>query len=71
MNSVSNECQELKTIYDSCFNQWYTEKFLKGESEDTTCELLYSKYQDCVKNAIKRLNINIPKIEYPDDKKDE
>ena len=30
MNSLDPECNELKTKYDSCFNLWFTEKFLKG-----------------------------------------
>ena len=29
MNSIGPECDELKKTYDSCFNVWFTEKFLK------------------------------------------
>ncbi len=29
MNSLGPECDELKKTYDSCFNVWFTEKFLK------------------------------------------
>lgn len=65
MNSVSKECQELKSLYDSCFNQWYSEKFLNGQADDTTCEPIYKQYQQCVKKALKKLKIEIPKIEEP------
>lgn len=70
MNSVSRDCQELKILYDSCFNQWYSEKFLSGQTDDTSCEPIYKQYQQCVKNALKKLKIEIPKIEDPpaDDK---
>lgn len=63
MNSVSKDCQELKSMYDSCFNQWYSEKFLNGQTDDTTCEPVYKQYQHCVKAALKKLKIDIPKIE--------
>ena len=63
MNSVSKECQELKNLYDSCFNQWYSDKFLNGQTDDTSCEPVYKQYQQCVKDAIKKLKIEIPKIE--------
>ena len=63
MNSVSKDCQELKNVYDACFNLWYSEKFLKGEVDDKICEPLYNKYQDCVKKAIKKLKINYPELQ--------
>ena len=48
MNSISPECQELKEKYDSCFNKWFSEKFLKGNTKDE-CGALFEVYQDCVK----------------------
>lgn len=63
MNSLSNECQELKALYDSCFNHWYSEKFLHGSKDDQTCEPVYQEYRQCVNKALKRLKIDIPKIE--------
>lgn len=66
MNSVSKDCQELKRLYDSCFNQWFSEKFLQGQTDDDTCEPLYKQYQQCVKKAIKKLNIDIPHIPEPE-----
>lgn len=46
-SSVGPNCTELKQKYDNCFNKWYSEKFLKG---DTTpeCEDLFKDYRACV-----------------------
>lgn len=46
-SSVGPNCTELKQKYDNCFNKWYSEKFLKG---DTTpeCEELFKDYRACV-----------------------
>lgn len=46
-SSVGANCTELKQKYDNCFNKWYSEKFLKG---DTTpeCEDLFKDYRACV-----------------------
>ena len=50
MESISSECAELKHNYDSCFNKWFAEKFLKNSyGEDSECEALFEKYQTCVK----------------------
>jgi len=49
MNSISPDCQELKVKYDACFNKWFKEKFLRGQSDDTTCSALFDSYQSCVK----------------------
>ena len=29
MNSIGEECNELKQSYDACFNVWFAEKFLR------------------------------------------
>ncbi|KAI8977145.1 hypothetical protein BDF20DRAFT_873251 [Mycotypha africana] len=46
-SSIGVNCTELKKKYDNCFNKWYSEKFLKG---DTTpeCEELFKDYRACV-----------------------
>jgi len=49
MNSISPECQELKVQYDACFNRWFKEKFLKGQTDDASCADLFASYQSCVK----------------------
>uniref|UniRef100_T1J6E1 TP53 regulated inhibitor of apoptosis 1 n=1 Tax=Strigamia maritima TaxID=126957 RepID=T1J6E1_STRMM len=58
MNSVGEECNELKKTYDACFNKWFAERFLKGDTEDV-CSPLFKAYQTCVKEAIKRNNISL------------
>jgi TRIAP1/MDM35 family protein len=30
MNSLSKKCQEAKERYDQCFNNWFSERYLKG-----------------------------------------
>ncbi|KAH8555562.1 mitochondrial distribution/morphology family 35/apoptosis [Umbelopsis sp. PMI_123] len=56
-SSIGSECTELKQKYDSCFNKWYSEKFLKG---DTTpeCEDLFKDYKACVMVALKEKQID-------------
>ena len=51
MQSISEACQPLKHDYDACFNDWFREKFLKGE-KDNPCVKLFHSYQDCVKVLI-------------------
>jgi len=58
MNSIDPECTPLKTVYDTCFNTWYSEKFLKGVQSDE-CEELFTVYQACVKKALKEKDIDI------------
>ena len=48
MESISTDCQQLKREYDTCFNAWFKDSFLKGKSEDT-CAPLFKVYQTCVK----------------------
>jgi TRIAP1/MDM35 family protein len=52
-SSIGAECTELKQKYDTCFNKWYSEKFLKG---DTTpeCEDLFKDYKACVMVSFRR-----------------
>lgn len=51
MNSVGEDCIELKKMYEECFNKWFAEKFLKGSIEDT-CAPQFRVYQECVKVKI-------------------
>lgn len=48
MNSVGEACTELKREYDQCFNRWFAEKFLKGDSGGDPCGQLFKRYQLCV-----------------------
>uniref|UniRef100_UPI00358ECC1C TP53-regulated inhibitor of apoptosis 1 n=1 Tax=Myxine glutinosa TaxID=7769 RepID=UPI00358ECC1C len=58
MNSVGEECTELKRQYDVCFNRWFSQVFLKGRGQSSEpCPEIYRKYRDCVQKAIKRKEI--------------
>ncbi|KAB7502605.1 TP53-regulated inhibitor of apoptosis 1 [Armadillidium nasatum] len=64
MNSVGSECGDLKKSYDDCFNKWFAEKFLKGDTrEDGVCKEFFIKYQSCIKKSLKEQNINYEEIE--------
>lgn len=56
MNSIGKECDELKKVYEDCFNSWFSEKFLRGNKQDP-CADLFLKYQACVKKAMKEQKI--------------
>lgn len=30
-HEAKTPCEEIKKRYDTCFKQWYTEKFLQGD----------------------------------------
>ncbi|XP_043473877.1 TP53-regulated inhibitor of apoptosis 1-like isoform X3 [Leptopilina heterotoma] len=49
MNSIGESCNELKKEYDSCFHAWFSNKFLKGDTNESMCEPLFKIYQQCVK----------------------
>ena len=48
MNSIGAECNDLKKEYDSCFNAWYSESFLKGDYKSDPCSELLKNYRTCV-----------------------
>lgn len=45
-------CKELKEKYEQCFNAWFAEKFLKGNSNDSSCAKLLKVYTECVAASI-------------------
>lgn len=51
------DCSELKQKYDACFNSWFSEKFLKGDTNDTMCAPLLKVYKDCVAVSSERLSL--------------
>ncbi|KAG5677916.1 hypothetical protein PVAND_007632 [Polypedilum vanderplanki] len=59
MNSIGENCNELKSKYDQCFNTWFSEKFLKGDKDDTPCKSLFQTYQKCVQEALTLHQIDI------------
>ena len=48
MNSVGEGCTDMKREYDQCFNRWFAEKFLKGDTSGDPCTELFKRYQQCV-----------------------
>jgi len=61
MNSINKECNPLKADYDECFNNWFRESFLKGDTVDT-CAELFKKYQICVKKSLEMEGIDISEV---------
>ncbi|KAM8819523.1 TP53-regulated inhibitor of apoptosis 1 [Rhynchonycteris naso] len=64
MNSVGEGCTDMKREYDQCFNRWFAEKFLKGDSSGDPCTDLFKRYQQCVQKAIKEKEIPIEGLEF-------
>ncbi|KAH7639362.1 TP53-regulated inhibitor of apoptosis 1 [Dermatophagoides farinae] len=63
MESIGKECTELKREYDQCFNVWFAEKFLKGDHRSSMCDKIFTLYQNCVRDAIKRQNIDLLQLD--------
>ncbi|KAK9447073.1 uncharacterized protein V1518DRAFT_368102, partial [Limtongia smithiae] len=51
-SSFAPECNKAKTKYDECFNEWYSEKFLKGKGLHNECEDLWDDYKACLGAAL-------------------
>lgn len=47
MNSIAEECNNLKKSYDECFNKWFSEQFLKGIMNEA-CVPMFKAYQTCI-----------------------
>ncbi|EDV54950.1 TP53-regulated inhibitor of apoptosis 1-B [Drosophila erecta] len=63
MSSVGEDCNELKQQYDACFNSWFSERFLKGQTDDSACAPIFRIYKECVKRAIKEKKIDLREID--------
>ncbi|KAI9216168.1 mitochondrial distribution/morphology family 35/apoptosis, partial [Blastocladiella britannica] len=50
-------CTALKHEYDACFNKWYTEKFLSGDTKPE-CEDIFRRYRECVMGAVKEKGLD-------------
>ncbi|ODQ53512.1 mitochondrial distribution and morphology protein 35 [Saitoella complicata NRRL Y-17804] len=57
--SVGPDCTELKQKYDSCFNDWYANKFLKGVATVNECEDTFVDYKACVMVTLKEKKIDV------------
>lgn len=64
LNSVGEGSTDMKREYDQCFNRWFAEKFLKGDSSGDPCTDLFKRYQQCVQKAIKEKEIPIEGLEF-------
>lgn len=63
MNSIGKECNELKAKYDECFQVWFSEKFLKGDTNEDMCKPIFGVYKECVRNAMKEHNIDLKAVD--------
>jgi TRIAP1/MDM35 family protein len=63
MESIGKDCNELKAKYDECFQVWFSEKFLKGDTNDDMCKPIFNVYRDCVRKAMKENNINLDEVD--------
>lgn len=63
MNSFGKQCTVFKQEYDDCFQLWFTDKFLKGETNDDMCAPLFKVYQQCLKKTMKENQIEIKEVE--------
>ncbi|XP_068144629.1 TP53-regulated inhibitor of apoptosis 1-like [Drosophila tropicalis] len=63
MNSIGEDCNDLKKQYDACFNSWFSGSFLKGQTDDSACAPIFKIYQECVKRAMREQKIELREIE--------
>ncbi|XP_014246078.1 TP53-regulated inhibitor of apoptosis 1-like [Cimex lectularius] len=52
-------CRTLKEQYDACFNVWFSQKFLKGDYNDSMCAGLLKVYKECVEKTMKENHIEL------------
>ncbi|XP_014213112.1 TP53-regulated inhibitor of apoptosis 1-like isoform X2 [Copidosoma floridanum] len=57
------QCKELKKTYDDCFNSWFAERFLKGDTNDSTCASLLKVYTECIEKAMKDQQIELHDVQ--------
>ncbi|KAG5440042.1 hypothetical protein PCK2_000650 [Pneumocystis canis] len=51
-SSINPECNELKHKYDSCFNNWYANRYLQGSQSLEECDELFQEYKTCFMKVI-------------------
>ncbi|XP_073984578.1 TP53-regulated inhibitor of apoptosis 1-like isoform X2 [Rhodnius prolixus] len=56
-------CRQLKEEYDACFNEWFSQKFLKGDHNDSMCARLLKVYKDCVEKSMKDNHIELKEVD--------
>ncbi|KAF8536275.1 mitochondrial distribution/morphology family 35/apoptosis [Trichophaea hybrida] len=56
--SLAPECSERKEQYDTCFINWYSEKYLRGSTKPSQdCEAMFREYKTCLNKALKEKGI--------------
>ena len=77
MESYSEECNELKQSYATCFKIWLRDEYLPlSEQENATqkiltkfgsgfvpCKELFEPYNKCLMNALNRDGVDLVKVE--------
>ena len=63
MNSIGKDCNELKAKYNECFQVWFSEKFLKGDTDDSMCKPIFGVYRKCVRKAIEENKIDLKEVD--------
>ncbi|KAK9777788.1 putative Distribution and morphology protein 35 [Seiridium cardinale] len=56
--SLAPECNEVKERYDQCFLKWYSEKYLKGKTDNNECANLFKEYNQCLTIALREKGID-------------
>ncbi|KAK4793706.1 hypothetical protein SAY86_024141 [Trapa natans] len=46
--SSTSPCAQIRAAYYSCFNKWYSEKFVKGQWQKEECFAEWQKYRACL-----------------------
>ncbi|GAU94102.1 hypothetical protein RvY_05934 [Ramazzottius varieornatus] len=62
MDSVCEECTDAKRKYDSCFNNWFSDRYLRGKNDLDQCDTLYKDYQNCLKTYIEEKGVDLGDI---------
>ena len=53
---VNHKCRKKKAVYDKCFSQWYSDRFLTGKSinQEEECGEFFEAYRQCYMKKLKR-----------------
>ena len=54
------ECKEARDKYNECFNKWFAEKYLQGDTEQQPCRELFEAYSKCVEvGCLLRVDVGV------------
>ncbi|XP_065180866.1 TP53-regulated inhibitor of apoptosis 1-like [Sycon ciliatum] len=63
MDSIDERCSPMKEQYDQCFNSWYGEKFLHGNSTSDNCQELFKTYRECLTETLQKRGFDVEELE--------